>query len=79
MIMTYLQALGKALPAIIMTVLRQVLLIVPLVKILSAFMGTKGVWLAIPLNDIIVLIIGIIILHIQFKKLKQLQYSEASA
>ncbi len=69
MIMTYLQALGKALPAIIITVLRQVLLIVPLVKILPLFMGTKGIWAAIPLNDVIVLVIGIVILIVQFKKL----------
>jgi Na+-driven multidrug efflux pump len=45
------QALGHALPAFILAVLRQVILLIPLVVILPRFMGLAGVWTSFPISD----------------------------
>ncbi|MBN2038666.1 MAG: MATE family efflux transporter [Spirochaetes bacterium] len=49
----FFQALGKALPAMFLTLSRQVLLFIPLMLILPLFAGITGVWLAFPIADII--------------------------
>ncbi len=45
------QALGKARPAFILSLSRQVLLLLPLVLLLPRYFGTSGVWMAFPLAD----------------------------
>lgn len=45
------QALGKARPAFILSLSRQVLLLLPLVLLLPRYFGTPGVWMAFPLAD----------------------------
>ena len=74
MIVTYFQAIGKAKQAGIVVVLRQFALIVPLVLILPrVFNGNVlGVWLALPLSDVIVVLIAIILLIGEYKHLIEL-------
>ena len=45
------QALGKARPAFILSLSRQVLLLIPLILVLPRFLGTWGVWMSFPLAD----------------------------
>jgi len=45
------QALGHAVPALILALLRQVILLVPLFLILPRFMGLLGVWVSFPIAD----------------------------
>ncbi|MBU9712841.1 MATE family efflux transporter [Evansella tamaricis] len=47
------QALGKAKPALILSMARQVLFLIPLVLILPHFLGVNGVWFAFPIADIL--------------------------
>ncbi|CAM3925568.1 MATE family efflux transporter [Alkalicoccus chagannorensis] len=49
------QALGKAKPALVLSMARQVLFLIPLVLILPPFIGVWGVWLAFPLADVLAL------------------------
>jgi Na+-driven multidrug efflux pump len=46
------QALGKAKPAIFLALSRQVLFLIPMVLILSHFLGLRGVWLSFPAADL---------------------------
>ena len=57
MVVTYFQSLGKAKKAGLLVILRQLMLVVPLVLILPHLLGGNvlGVWLALPLNDIIMI------------------------
>ena len=48
----YFQAAGKALPALILTLLKQGIFLIPLVFILPKFYGINGVWMAFPIADI---------------------------
>ena len=45
------QAIGKTLPALIIMLSRQLLLLVPAVLILPLFFGLTGIWLAIPVSN----------------------------
>jgi putative MATE family efflux protein len=45
------QALGRARPAFILSLSRQVLLLIPMVATLPNFFGTRGVWMAFPVAD----------------------------
>lgn len=75
MIITYFQALGKAKQAGFMVVLRQLILVVPLVLLLPRLLGGNvlGIWIALPLNDLIILVVAIILLIREYKYLRKLQ------
>ena len=74
MTVTYFQSIGKAKQAGIVVILRQFALVVPLVLLLPRLLkgNVLGVWLALPLNDIIILLITIILLIGEYKNLMQL-------
>lgn len=71
MVVTYFQSLGKAKKAGFLVILRQLVLVVPLVLILPHLLGGNvlGVWLALPLNDIIILLVALILIREEYKKL----------
>lgn len=45
------QALGKAAPALVLALLRQVILLTPLILILPRFFGLTGIWISFPIAD----------------------------
>ncbi|MGR9047672.1 MATE family efflux transporter [Halobacillus faecis] len=57
------QALGMAKPALILSMARQVLFLIPLVLILPNFFGVTGVWLAFPLADLFAFVLSMIFLY----------------
>ncbi|MGV2622595.1 UNVERIFIED_CONTAM: MATE family efflux transporter [Halobacillus marinus] len=57
------QALGMAKPALILSMARQVLFLIPLVLILPNFFGVTGVWLAFPLSDLFAFTLSMFFLY----------------
>ena len=49
----YFQAIGKAVPALLLTLSRQGFFFLPLVFILPLYFGEVGVWMAFPLADVL--------------------------
>ena len=49
----YFQAIGKAVPALLLTLSRQGFFFIPLVLILPQYFGIIGVWVAFPLADVL--------------------------
>lgn len=49
----YFQAIGKAVPALLLTLSRQGFFFIPLVLILPVYFGIIGVWIAFPLADLL--------------------------
>ena len=64
----YFQAIGKALPALLLTLTRQGFFFIPFLFILSDKMGVIGVWIAFPLGE---LISTIVTGYFLFKNLKK--------
>lgn len=53
----YFQAVGKAIPALLLTLSRQGFFFIPLIFILPYFYGETGVWLAFPVADVLATIV----------------------
>lgn len=49
---TVFQSIGKTLPALILSLSRQVLFFIPLVLVLPKFIGIMGIWISFPLADL---------------------------
>ncbi|NCT15981.1 MAG: MATE family efflux transporter, partial [Flavobacteriales bacterium] len=49
----YFQAIGKATPALLLTLLRQGIFFIPLILILPKFYGEIGVWMSFPISDVL--------------------------
>lgn len=64
----YFQAAGKALPALILTLLKQGIFLIPLVYIMPKFFGLDGVWWSFPIADVLSTVITLIFLRIEIRK-----------
>lgn len=67
---TVFQAIGKALPAFLLSISRQILLFIPLILILPKFMQIMGVWISFPLADILSALITFFFLYKQIREFK---------
>ena len=65
----YFQAIGKALPALLLTLTRQAFFFIPLVFLFSFKMGVFGVWLSFPVSEFLATIITVYYLNREMKKL----------
>ena len=67
----YFQAIGKAAPALILSMSRQLLILIPLILILPKFFGLEGVWAAFPLADLLAVLLTFFVLMKDIKLLDQ--------
>jgi len=63
-------AIGKAAEGALLTLGRQILFFIPLAYILPRFMGEAGLWLAYPLGDLCVVLVGIFLVSREMKIMK---------
>jgi len=65
------QSLGKAVPSLVLALLRQVLLFIPLVIILPRVLGLGllGIWIAYPAADILSVVLTFLFLRSELKKM----------
>ncbi len=66
----YFQSVQKALTAMTLSLLRQVVVLIPFVMILPHFFGLNGVWYAGPISDLASTLVCVILMIREFKKLK---------
>ena len=66
---SFYQAIGKAKPALFLTLIRQGVFLIPLVLILPRYFGIEGVWYSFPISDILSAIICYSFLRGSTKKL----------
>ena len=74
----FFQHIGKPKRAIILSVSRQLLFIVPLLFVLPPVLGGDGVWYAIPIADFASTVLAAVLLFMQLRKFKQNPSSERS-
>ncbi|MAU59030.1 MAG: MATE family efflux transporter [Flavobacteriaceae bacterium] len=65
----YFQAIGKALPALLLTLTRQAFFFIPLVFFFSYKMGVLGVWISFPVSEFLAMIVTVYYLNREMKKL----------
>ncbi|PVW15093.1 MATE family efflux transporter [Marixanthomonas spongiae] len=64
----YFQAIGKATPALLLTLTRQGFFFIPLILILPNFFGELGVWISFPIADVLSTIVTGFFLNREIKK-----------
>ena len=66
----FFQSMGNAKIAVLLTLLRQVIILIPLLFILPNHFGLNGIWISMPISDFCSAIIVVFFLVNQWKKLK---------
>ena len=69
---TFFQEIGHARPSILLTLIRQVLALVPFIIGLPMLIGVKGIFFAQPASDLITLLVSIWLLKKFFNQLRQM-------
>ena len=64
----YFQAAGKAFPALVLTLLKQGIFLIPLAYFLPKYNGVAGVWWSFPISDVLSTIITIIVVKREMNK-----------
>jgi putative MATE family efflux protein len=64
----YFQAIGKAIPALLLTLTRQGFFFIPLIIILPRYLSELGVWLSFPIADVLATIVTGYYLRREMKK-----------
>lgn len=67
----YFQAIGKAKISMFLSLLRQVILLIPCILILPRFLGTNGIWLSGPISDLLSAIITGAFLIVSMRRLNK--------
>lgn len=66
------QSVGKPVRAMILSLSRQVIFLVPLLLWLPSILGVEGVWISFPVSDILATIVSLILVYQLFRSLKNL-------
>ena len=69
----FFQSIGMASKAIFLSLTRQMLFLLPCLLILPHFWGAWGVWVSMPVSDLVASIVAAVMLFLQFKKFKRME------
>jgi len=67
---TYMQAVGRVRISMTINLMRQLIVLLPMMYILSSFKGLDGIWLAFPVTETITLIFALVMLKKVYKKVE---------
>lgn len=65
---SYFQAIGKALPALLLNLAKQGFFLIPLILIIPRYYGVLGVWISFPIADVLSTIVTVYFLRKSIKK-----------
>ncbi len=65
---TYFQATGKGIPSLVLSILREVILFIPLLLILSGLFGLDGVWVSRPASDLLAFLVTYILITRELRR-----------
>ncbi len=69
----FFQSIGMAGKASFLSLTRQLIFLLPCLIVLPEFLGTKGIWMSMPVADAMSSIVSFTMLYTQMKKFKKLQ------
>jgi len=73
---SFFQSIGKAVPALILNISRQVIFLIPGIIILPIFFKLNGVWLSLPLSDFLSTTLTLFFISYELKLIKKLQIKD---
>ncbi|MBQ0001685.1 MAG: MATE family efflux transporter [Clostridiales bacterium] len=73
----YFQSVGKPMQAVVLSLSRQIIFLIPIILLLPLFIGLRGVMYAYPISDIFSIILSVALFTRELKLLRELQAKEA--
>jgi putative MATE family efflux protein len=73
---SFFQSIGKAVPALILNISRQVIFLIPGIIILPLFFKLNGVWFSLPLSDFLSTTLTLFFIANELKLIKKLQMKD---
>ena len=73
---SFFQSIGKAVPALILNISRQVIFLIPGIIILPLFFKLNGVWLSLPISDFLTTVMTLVFILYELKLIKKLQIKD---
>jgi Na+-driven multidrug efflux pump len=70
---TMFLALGRAGPALFLSLSRQIIFLIPLVVLLPIWMGLRGIFVAFPIADTVATVITLLMLAREFARLRRIE------
>ena len=65
---SYFQAIGKAIPAMLLSLTKQGFFLIPFILILPMYLGVFGVWISFPIADVLATLVTAFYLDIEVRK-----------
>ncbi len=65
---TYFQAAGQGLPSLVLSILREVILFIPLLLLMSSLFGLDGVWFSRPISDLLAFLVTLILISRELRR-----------
>lgn len=75
---TFFQSIGKASKSIFLSLIRQVIFLIPLLMILPSIWGLEGIWLSFPCSDLCATAVTAVLIWLQFRQINRLEMAEAA-
>lgn len=66
----FFQGIGRGLPASVLTVVRSIVVLMPLILVLPRYMGVNGLWISYPITDAVSLLLSVGWMILEFRKQK---------
>ncbi len=67
----FFQSIGYVKTAIFLSLLRQLILIIPALLVLPLFFGLNGIWMSVPISDFLATVISLSLLMYNYRLLKK--------
>jgi putative MATE family efflux protein len=65
---TFFQAIGKGMPSLLLSILREVILFVPFMFLFSGMFGLDGIWISRPVSDLLAFLVTSILISAELKR-----------
>ncbi len=70
---TYFQAIGRAHAAILLSIMRQALILIPLIFLLPRFFSVRSIWFAGPISDALSACVSMTVIFFEIRRLRRMQ------
>lgn len=73
LVTTFFQSIAKPVPSIVITLLRQILLLIPFIYLFSALWGINGIFVAQPVSDMLALVLSAVLVVREQRRLYHIE------
>lgn len=74
---TFFQSLGKPVPSVVITLLRQIVFLIPFLYLFPALWGINGIFAAQPVSDVLAVILAVLLV-IREQRIQKVSFRDMS-